>query len=96
MIPGMWILVIVAGGGLRVDGSRHRAGGARQMTTLVDASQPSERRVRVWFGEHVIAEYTAEPAKAIRYQAAMTRRFFSLRVTIEPAIPVVNLDAVDS
>ncbi|TDU87565.1 hypothetical protein EV138_1089 [Kribbella voronezhensis] len=66
------------------------------MTTLAETPQPTERRVRVWFGEHVIADYTAEPAKAIRYQAAMTRRFYSLRVTIEPAVPVVNQDAADS
>jgi hypothetical protein len=65
------------------------------MTTLAEPSQPTERRVRVWFGEHVIADYTAEPAKAIRYQAAMTRRFYSLRVTIEPTVPVASQDAVD-
>ncbi|WP_432948263.1 hypothetical protein ACQPXM_13245 [Kribbella sp. CA-253562] len=66
------------------------------MTALAETPQPTERRVRVWFGEHVIADYTAEPVKAIRYQAAMTRRFYSLRVTIEPAVPVVNQDAADS
>jgi hypothetical protein len=66
------------------------------MTTFAEPPQPTERRVRVWFGEHVIADYTAEPAKAIRYQAAMTRRFYSLRVTIEPANPVVNQDAASS
>ncbi|MFD7161057.1 hypothetical protein ACFV9C_41185 [Kribbella sp. NPDC059898] len=55
------------------------------MTTLTDAPQPRDRRVRVWFGEHVIADYTAEPEDAIRYQAGMTRRFASLRITIEPA-----------
>ncbi|MER7244447.1 hypothetical protein [Kribbella sp. NPDC000426] len=64
--------------------------------TATPLPRPTDRRVRVWFGEHVIAEYTAEPAKAIRYQAAMTRRFYSLRVTIEPAIPAVNQDAADS
>jgi hypothetical protein len=66
------------------------------MTTVTESPLPTDRRVRVWFGEHVIADYTAESAKAIRYQAAMTRRFYSLRVTIEPAAPVVNQDAVDS
>jgi hypothetical protein len=49
----------------------------------VDSAVALPRRVRVWFGEHVIAEYTAEPATALRYQAALTRRFASLRVTIE-------------
>jgi hypothetical protein len=65
------------------------------MTTLAGPPQPTERRVRVWFGEHVIADYTAEPVQAIRYQAAMTRRFYSLRVTIEPASPVVNQNAAN-
>lgn len=50
---------------------------------------PTDRRVCFWFGEHVIAEYTAEPATAMRYQAAMTRRFAALRMTIEPALVVV-------
>jgi hypothetical protein len=66
------------------------------MTTLAEPPQPTERRVRVWFGEHVIADYAAEPVKAIRYQPAMTRRFYSLRVTIEPAAPVVSQDAANS
>ncbi|TDD20764.1 hypothetical protein E1218_21930 [Kribbella turkmenica] len=66
------------------------------MTTLAEPPQPTERRVRVWFGEHVIADYAAEPATAIRYQTAMTRRFYSLRVTIEPVSPVVSQDAADA
>ncbi|GAB3823082.1 hypothetical protein [Kribbella italica] len=64
------------------------------MSALTETPHPSDRRVRVWFGEHVIADYTAEPAEAVRYQAAMTRRFYSLRVTIEPAVPAVDEDAV--
>jgi hypothetical protein len=56
------------------------------MTTLAERPLPTDRCVRVWFGEHVIVEYTAEPDMAMRYQAAMTRRFASLRVTIEPAV----------
>jgi hypothetical protein len=59
------------------------------MTTVAETPLPSDRGVRVWFGEHIIAEYTAEPETALRYQAAMTRRFASLRVTIEPAGAVV-------
>ncbi|HEY0687785.1 MAG TPA: hypothetical protein VGD71_01995 [Kribbella sp.] len=59
------------------------------MTTLAETPLPTDRRVRVWFGEHIIAEYTAEPEPALRYQAAMNRRFASLRVTIEPAVAVV-------
>ena len=47
-------------------------------------------RVRVWFGPHKIAEYTAEPALAAQYEAAMRRRFAGLRVTNE------NLGALDA
>jgi hypothetical protein len=42
------------------------------------------RRVRVWFGEHVVADYRAEAELAERYAAAMSRRFAGLRVTTEP------------
>lgn len=66
------------------------------MTAIADASAPAERRVRVWFGEHVIADYTAEPADALRYQAGMTRRFASLRITIEPVTAAMDEDAADS
>ncbi|MGL5810669.1 MAG: hypothetical protein ACRCYQ_12050 [Nocardioides sp.] len=41
------------------------------------------RRVRVWFGSHVIAEYKAVPQLAARYEDAMRRRFAGLRVTSE-------------
>jgi hypothetical protein len=63
------------------------------MTVLADHPRRADRRVRVWFGEHVIADYTADPAKALRYQAGMTRRFVSLRITVEPAAPLESLDA---
>jgi hypothetical protein len=42
------------------------------------------RRVRVWLGEHLIAEYVAEPARAARYRQVMTPRFSGLLITIEP------------
>jgi len=61
------------------------------MTILAEAPLPTDRCVRVWFGEHVIAEYTAEPETAMRCQAAMTRRFASLRVTVEPAVADADL-----
>jgi hypothetical protein len=48
-------------------------------TTVVDATP--RRRVRVWFGEVAIADYTAEPALAQRYAEAMDRRF---------NLPVIN------
>ena len=42
------------------------------------------RRVRVWFGSHPIADYTAEVPLANRYEQAMRRRFAGLRVTNDP------------
>jgi hypothetical protein len=45
------------------------------------------RRVRVWFGTTAIADHTAEPALATRYEQAMRRRFAGLKVTNEP-VPV--------
>lgn len=41
------------------------------------------RRVRVWFGNHVIADYRADADLAERYVAAMSRRFVGLRITTE-------------
>ncbi|GAA1558729.1 hypothetical protein [Kribbella lupini] len=49
-----------------------------------DHAGPQRRRVRVWFGEHAVADYCAEAELADRYAAAMTRRFAGLRVTSEP------------
>jgi hypothetical protein len=42
------------------------------------------RRVRVWFGSHVIADHIAEATTAARYEQAMRRRFACLQVTNEP------------
>jgi len=39
--------------------------------------------VQVWFGEHIIAEYTASHEAADRYAIAMQRRFGGLRVTTQ-------------
>jgi hypothetical protein len=49
-----------------------------------DHAGPQRRRVRVWFGDHVVADYCAEAELADRYAAAMSRRFAGLRVTSEP------------
>ncbi len=48
---------------------------------MVDGGRQDRCRVRVWFGEHVIAQYIAEPALAARYEQAMRRRFAGLKVT---------------
>ncbi|WP_350278075.1 hypothetical protein [Kribbella sp. HUAS MG21] len=47
---------------------------------------PTDRRVRVWFGRWLVAEYVADAAAAGEYEAAMRRRFASLRVTNEPVL----------
>lgn len=51
----------------------------------VESVTPSRqrRRVRLWFGSHVIAAYVADPGEADRYAQAMARRFAGLRVTID-------------
>jgi hypothetical protein len=41
-------------------------------------------RVRVWFGEHQIAAYSAAPAAADAYAAAMRDRFGGLTVAVDP------------
>jgi hypothetical protein len=51
---------------------------------------PRRRRVRVWFGNHVVADYRAEAELAERYAAAMSRRF-GLPVTSDP-IPDTDTD----
>ena len=51
------------------------------MATAEMTSKQHRRRVRVWFGEHVIAQYVAEAPLAARYEQAMRRRFAGLRVT---------------
>lgn len=43
--------------------------------------------VRVWFGSHVVAQYTATPDLAAAYAHAMSRRFAGLRVTSDPVEP---------
>lgn len=41
--------------------------------------------VRIWLGDHLIAEYAAEPDRASRYQRVMTPKFTGLRITIDNA-----------
>lgn len=52
------------------------------MTATVEQEAP-KHHVCVWFGEHKIVEHVAEPAYAARLEAAMRRRFASLRATNE-------------
>jgi hypothetical protein len=39
--------------------------------------------VRIWLGDHLIAEYVAEPDRASRYQRVMTPKFTGLRITVD-------------
>jgi hypothetical protein len=41
--------------------------------------------VRIWLGDHLIAEYVAEPDRASRYQRVMTPKFTGLRITVDNA-----------
>jgi hypothetical protein len=43
------------------------------------------RKVRIWLGELLIAEYLAEADQASHYKRVMTPRFAGLRIDVEPA-----------
>ena len=45
----------------------------------------ARRCVRIWLGDHLIAEYVAEPDRASRYQSVMAPKFTGLRITVDPA-----------
>lgn len=47
----------------------------------------NRRRVRVWFGRHVIADVTQPAAKAAQTEAGWRRRWEGLRVTNESLEP---------
>jgi hypothetical protein len=64
--------------------------------TVTRPPLPTDRHVRVWFGEHLIADYISDPTSAADYEAAMRRRFLSLRVTNDPASPEASPDTADS
>lgn len=63
------------------------AEGEPDMSEQVAERVEQKRHVRVWFGQHVIAAYVAEPELAQRYATAMARRFAGLRVTNDPVAP---------
>jgi hypothetical protein len=50
-------------------------------------AEPADRwrRIRIWLGELLIAEYIAEADQARRYKRVMTPRFAGLRIDVEPA-----------
>ena len=50
-----------------------------------------QRRVRVWFGDHVIADYLVGPDLAERYAAASSRRF-GLPMTVDLVSGPIQID----
>ena len=62
------------------------------MTMLVEMPLPTDRRVCVWFGDHKVVEHVSAPDDAAKFEAAMRRRFASLRVTNEPITAVRDVD----
>jgi hypothetical protein len=48
-------------------------------------STTDKRRVRVWFGTHPIATYTATEDQAEQYARLMAQRFAGLKITIDNA-----------
>lgn len=50
----------------------------------VQSTGTGQQWIRVWFGEHVLADYAAEPAVAGRYARMMEQRFMGLQVTSDP------------
>ncbi|TDW98240.1 hypothetical protein EV647_2945 [Kribbella sp. VKM Ac-2566] len=50
-------------------------------------SHPTDRRVCVWFGTHLVADYVGDPDDAVAYESGMRGRFISLRISNEPAMP---------
>ena len=53
-------------------------------------------RVRVWFGEHVIATFIGPSDSAASYETGMQRRFAGLRVINEPVATAVSSDAANT
>jgi hypothetical protein len=56
--------------------------------SVATSAEPLEcdRRVCAWLGEHKIVEHISDLAYAANFEAAMRRRFLSLRVTNRPVV----------
>jgi hypothetical protein len=52
--------------------------------------------VRIWLGDHLIAEYVAEPDRASRYQRVMTPKFTGLRITVDGAAATAGASELPS
>jgi hypothetical protein len=73
-------------GGL-VGGERSARGEVRKPTAT------TRRRVRVWFGNHVVIDRTGELPEIAHYYLGMKRRYASLLVTVEPISETTSLSA---
>jgi len=67
------------------------------VTTISDQAS-DDRRVRVWFGSHLLHDYRAGAEAAGLYAEAIGRRFAGLEVTVDaevsddlPALPCEQL-----
>jgi hypothetical protein len=56
------------------------------MTTPAPSSDPL-RRVQLWLGEHLIADFRADASLATRYAQTMTPKFAGVRITNDPYDP---------
>lgn len=56
----------------------------------IEHDQAGDCWVRVWFGHHVVCQYTAAPTQAERYAEAMRQRFVGLRVTVDKSLVVAG------
>jgi hypothetical protein len=53
----------------------------------VTGAVSDRHQIWVWFGEHLLAQYTADAEVATRYAVAMNRRYCGVLVTTEPIGP---------
>lgn len=56
------------------------------MSTAAGDNLRDERRVRVWFGEHLLHDYRAGAEAADQYAAAIGRRFHGLAVAVDSEV----------
>lgn len=48
--------------------------------------RPADRRVRLWFGPHLLHDYRAGADAAAEYAEAIGRRFAGLKITIDAEV----------
>ncbi|MFI5728737.1 hypothetical protein ACIA49_01375 [Kribbella sp. NPDC051587] len=58
-----------------------QAAGHLQDSSSRGQDTPARIVVMVWFGDHLLSSYVAEPALAARFATAMQRRLTGVRIT---------------